>query len=320
MVKIVAILAATLGLCLGANAQTYPSKPIELVVPFAPGGSVNLLGRLLASRMSEALGQQVVVQNKPGAGGSIGATYAAKASPDGYTLLMASISNQSILPLLNKKLSYSPSKDFVPVALFSTVSNVLVVSNDIPAMNIAELLQYAKENPGKMNMGSSGTGSVNHLTGELFMLRTGINLTHVPYKGMGPAKAGLLGGEVQILFSNLPTVITQIKSGQVRALGVASEQRSPTLPGVPTFAEAGVKDAEVESWSAVVAPAATNPEIVKKLQDTVIKIANEKTMIEQLAKQGASPYPGTSADLAKRIKDDTRRWEEVIKHAKIQLD
>jgi tripartite-type tricarboxylate transporter receptor subunit TctC len=320
MLRSVTVLAAAMGICLSASAQTYPTKPITLVVPFATGGTVNLMGRILAKRMSEVLGQPVVVDNKAGAGGSIGAYFVAKAPPDGYTLLLATMGQQSILPLLSKKLPYDPSKDFAAVALFSAVPNVLAVSADTPAKNVAELLQYAKANPDKLNMGSAGFASVNHMTGELFMLRSGVSFTHVPYKGAGPATVDLLSGQVQLLFANLPNVAPFIQSGRIRVLAVASEKRSPAIPDVPTLAEAGVKDAVVESWYGVMAPAGTSPQVLQKLQDTVIKIANETPVIAQLADQGALPFSGTSADLTKLSNEETKRWTEVIKHANIQAE
>lgn len=320
MSKFVVVFAFAMGIVSAANAETYPDKPINLVVPFAPGGTVNLTARLLATRMSEVLGQPVVVDNRAGAGGNIGAAYVARAKSDGYTLLYATPANQVIQPLLSKNLPFSPSRDFKPVALFATVPNVLVVSENTPARNMAELLRYAKANPGKLNMGSAGMGSANHMVGELFMLRTGTAFTHVPYKGAGPATADLLAGQVQVLFVNLPTVQPYIKPGKVRVLAIASKERSPAIPDIPTFEELGIKDANTESWSALMAPANTSPQVIKKLQDTVISIANDKSTIQQLTAQGARPLPGTAADLQKLINEDSKRWTEVIQHAKVQID
>lgn len=320
MFKFLAVLAAATSLPLSAGAATYPDKPIALVVPFAPGGSVNLMGRILAKGMEQALGQSVVVENKPGAGGSIGANFVAKARPDGYTLMLATMGQQSIAPLIYKNLPYNAFKDFTPVALFSTVPNVLVVSSGTPAKNVAELVKYAKANPGKLNMASAGIGSVNQMTGELFMLRAGVEFTHVPYSGAGPAMVDLQSGRVQVLFANLPNVLPYIQSGKIRVLAVASEKRSPAIPDVPTLAEAGVKDAVVESWFGVMAPARTSPQVIKKLQDTIIGIAQEKSIIAQLADQGARPFAGSSSDMAKLSDDETRRWTDVIKRAKIQID
>lgn len=320
MLKHVAALAIALGSSLGAGAQTYPTKPITLVVPFAPGGTVNLMGRILATRMSELLGQTVIVDNKAGAGGSIGAAFAAKAPADGYTLVFATQGQQSIQPLLSKKLPYDALKDFAPIALFSTVPNVLAVSPDTPAKTVAELVQYAKANPGKLNMASAGIGSVNHLTGELFMLRTGVNFTHTPYRGAGPATADLLAGQAQLMFANLPNVLPYVQSGRVRVLAIASDKRNAAIPDVPTLAEAGVKDATVESWYGVMAPVRTDPKIIKKLQDTVLAIANEKPMAAHLADLGARPFPGTSEDMTRLSNEETRRWSEVIKHANVQMN
>ena len=320
MIKLVATLAAALGICLNASAQTYPSRPITLVVPFAPGGTVDLMGRIIANRMSEVLGKTVIVDNKPGAGGSIGANVVAKAKHDGHTLLMTTMGQQSILPLISRKLPYDAAKDFVPVALFSTVPNVLAVSASTPANSVAELLQYAREHPQALNMASAGVGSVNHLIGELFMLRAGVKFTHVPYKGAGPAMTDLMTGQVQLLFANLPNVLANMESGKVKVLAVASNKRSPAIPNVPTLAEAGVKDAVVESWYGIAAPAGTSAKIIEKLQRVIMDIANEKPMTALLAEQGALPFAGTSADLQKLSDEETRRWKDVVKHTKIQAN
>lgn len=320
MFKITAVLLAAMGCCSAVSAQGYPDKPINLVVPFAPGGTVNLTARLLATRMSQMLGQPVVVDNKPGAGGAIGAGYVAKARPDGYTLLYATMGAQVIQPLVSRNLNYSPSRDFAPIALFATVPNVLAVSANTPAKNMAELLRYAKANPGKLNMGSAGQGSVNHMIGELFMLRTGVRFTHVPYKGAGPATTDLLAGQIQVLFANLPGLQPYVKSGKVRLLGVASKQRNAAIPDVPTFAELGIPDAETESWSALMAPAGTSPEIVRRLQDTVKAITSDPSTVKLLHDQGALPLYGNGDNLSKVITEDTRRWSEVVRQANIQLE
>ena len=320
MFKFTTVLIAAMACCSAAGAQGYPNKPIDLVVPFAPGGTVNLTARLLATRMSQMLGQPVIVDNKPGAGGAIGAAYVAKARADGYTLLYATMGSQVIQPLLTKNLTFSPAKDFTPIALFATVPNVLAVSANTPAKNMAELLQYAKANPGKLNMGSAGQGSVNHMIGELFMLRTGVKFTHVPYKGAGPATTDLLGGQIQILFANLPGLQPYAKAGKIRLLGVASHQRNPAIPDVPTFEELGIKNAETESWSALMAPAGTSAEVIRKQQDTVRTVATDPAMVKQLIAEGAQPFYGTSDTFAKVIAEDNKRWTEVVKRANVQLD
>jgi len=320
MLKYVVVLAAAMGIAATAQAQTYPARPVTLVVPFAPGGTVNLMGRLLANRMSEVLRQTVIVENKPGGGGSIGANMVAKAPADGYTLLLATMGQQSIQPLLSQSLPYDAHKDFAPVALFATVPNVLAVSANTPAKNVAELVAYAKANPGKLNMASAGIGSVNHMTGELFMFKSGARFEHVPYRGAGPATADLLSGQVQILFANLPNVLSYVKSGQIRVLAVASDKRSPAIPDVPTLAEAGVKDAVVESWYGVMATAGTDPQIIRKLQDTVVGIARDPALVTQLDEQGAVPFPGTSGDLEKLSNQETARWKDIITTAKIEVN
>ena len=320
MFKSLTVLIAALGIASSAAAQSYPSRPISLIVPFAAGGTVNLMGRLVSTRLGEVLGQSVVVENKGGGGGSIGAAYVAKSAPDGYTLLLATMGQQSIQPAIFQHLPYDAHKDFAPVALFATVPNVLAVSADTPASSIAELVEYAKKHPGKLNMGSAGIGSVNHLTGELFMFRSGAKFTHVPYKGAGPATNDLMAGQIQILFANLPNVLAQAKAGKVRILGVASAKRSPALPDVPTFAEAGVTGAEVDSWYAFMAPSKTDPAIIRKLEQAVIQVAREPEMVKLLADQGAEPFPGTSADLTRISAEESKRWAEVTRSAKIQLD
>ncbi|UBM07674.1 Bug family tripartite tricarboxylate transporter substrate binding protein [Cupriavidus metallidurans] len=316
--KSFALFMSLAALSLGVRAETYPSKPIMLVVPFAAGGTVNMMGRLVAEHMGKQLGQPVVVDNKAGAGGAIGAGFVAKATPDGYTLLLGSM-GQAVQPLLTKRLPYDPKK-LVPVALFATVSNVLAVSSNAPAKNVSDLVGYSKANPGKLNMASAGIGSINQLIGELFMSRTGANFVHVPYKGAGPAGVDLLSGQVQLIFANLPNVLPYARAGKVRLLAVASEKRDPAIPDVPTFAEAGVKDAVVESWYGLMAPAGTKPEVIKKLQDTLLVVTKDKRFISQLAEQGARPYPGSSADMTRLMEKEGKRWGEVIEHAKISLD
>lgn len=318
MLKSVVVLMSVAALSVGVRAETYPSKPIMLVVPFAAGGTVNMMGRLVAEHMGEMFAQPVVVDNKAGAGGAIGAGFVAKATPDGYTLLLGSM-GQAVQPLLTKRLSYDPKK-LIPIGMFSTVSNVLAVSSKTPAKNVSELINYSKVSPGKLNMASAGMGSINHLIGELFMSRTGANFVHVPYKGAGPAGVDLLSGQVQLIFANLPNVLPFVKAGKVRLLAVASEKRDPAIPDVPTFAEAGVKDAVVESWYGLMAPAGTKPEVVKKLQDTLLIVTKDKRFISQLAEQGARPYPGSSTDMTQVIEKEGKRWGEVIDHAKISLD
>lgn len=315
-----ALLAAIAAACVATNvfAAPYPEKPIRLVVPFAPGGSVNLIARILAQRLSEDLGQQVIVDNKPGAGGTVGADLVAKAPPDGYTLLLAASSHQSMHHLLYKTLPYDPQKAFAQVALFASVPNVLVISNKVPVKNVKDLIAHSRTR--KLFMGSSGNGGVNHLIGELFMFKTNTEFDHVPYKGAGPATNDLLAGQIDLIFGNLPTFLPLIQSGKVRVLAVASARRAPALPDVPTMAEAGVSDFVVDSWSGVLAPAGTPKAIIEKLSAAINKIAKEKATAESLAAQGAVPLPGTSADYAALVRSESQRWSDVIKKANITLD
>ncbi len=311
-------LAAALPLAVHAE-PAWPASPIELIVPFAPGGTVNLMARAISSRMSELLGQPVVVDNKAGAGGTLGAAYVARAPADGYTLLLASM-NQSVQPFLYKKLSFDAARAFTPVARFASVPNVLAVSMDTPARTVAELVAYARSHPGKLNMGSAGIGSINHLTGELFMQRTGVSFTHIPYKGASPAVTDMQAGQIQVIFANLPNMLPFAKAGKLRLLAVASDRRSPAIPDVPTFAEAGVKDAAVDSWYAVMAPAGTSPQVVKKLQDAMLAVAAEKQFASIMADQGAQPSPGNTAELAQLLARESQRWSAVLRDTNIRMD
>lgn len=302
-----------------ALGATYPERPIKLVVPFPPGGTVNLVARILAQRLSDNLGVPVVVENKPGAGGTIGADLVAKAAPDGYTLLLAASSHQSFHHLLYKNLPYDPDKAFTQVALFASVPNVLVVSNRVPAKNVQELIATARKGK-RLFMASSGSGGVNHLVGEYFMYRTGTGFEHVPYKGAGPAMNDLLAGQVDLMFGNLPGFLPQVQAGKLRVLAVASARRSPALPEVPTMAEAGVADLVVDSWSGVLAPAGTPRPILDRLSTEINKIAREKATADSLAALGAVPMPGTSADYIALVRAETERWTDVIKKANISIN
>lgn len=314
-----AVLAAAWGLSLGAAAQTYPSRPVTLVVPFPAGGTVNLMGRLVAERLGAALGQPVVVDNRAGAGGTIGAAFVAKAPADGHTLLMGSM-GQAVQPLLYKKLPFDGTKAFLPVATFASVPNVLAVSNATPARTLPEFVAYARANPGRLNMASAGVGSINHLIGAMFEDRAQVKLTHIPYKGASPATTDLQAGQVSVLFANLPNVLPFAKSGKVRLLGVASDKRAAAIADVPTFAEGGVKDLVVESWYGIMAPAGTPPVVLQKLQDAVLAIANDKAFAAHLAEQGAHPFPNDAAAFAQLMDQEVRRWTRIVQNANIVMD
>jgi tripartite-type tricarboxylate transporter receptor subunit TctC len=296
-----------------ASAQNYPQRPLRLIVPTAPGGGTDFTGRLVAAKLSETLGQQVVVENRGGGGGSVGADNAAKATPDGYTLLLGSIATHAVNPALYKKLPYDHLRDFAPVSLIGTVPNVLVVHPSVPAKSFAEFVSYAKANPGKINYGSSGVGSPPHLSMELLRSLTGINLVHVPYKGAGPALADLLGGQVQAMCTSLAGQITFIRAGRVRALGVTTARRNPQLPDVPTIVESGVPGYEVTIWYAVFAPAKTPAAIVQRLNAEMVKALNSAEMKERMAQQGMDPAPSTPAELAAFVKVESAKWAKAAK-------
>ena len=295
------------------QAQNYPARPLRLIVPTAPGGGTDFTGRLVAAKLSETMGQQVVVENRGGGGGSVGADNAAKATPDGYTLLLGSIATHAVNPALYKKLPYDHLKDFASVSLIGTVPNALVVHPSLPVKSMQEFITYAKANPGKINYGSSGVGSPPHLSMELLRSMTGINLVHVPYKGAGPALADLLGGQVQAMCTSLAGLINFVKSGRVRALGVTTAKRNPQLPDVPTIVESGVPGYEVTIWYAVFAPVATPKAIVDKLNAEMVKALNSSEMKERMALQGMDPAPSTPAELTAFVKVETAKWAKAAK-------
>ena len=303
-----------------ASAQAYPTKPIRLVVPFPPGGATDILARDVAQKLTEAWGQQVIVDNRPGAGGNIGSELVAKSAPDGYTLEMGTVGTHAINASLYAKMPYDHVKDFVPVILVAGVPNVLVVNPAVPANSVAELIAYAKANPGKLNFASSGNGTSIHLSGELFKFMAGVQMTHVPYKGSAPALQDLIGGQVQLMFDNLPPSLPQIKAGKLRALAVTSLARAPALPDVPTMAEAGLPGYEASSWFGVLAPAGTPPAIVTKLNAEIARWLATPEAKEKLSKQGANAAGGTPEDFAKHIAAETAKWAKVVKDSGAKID
>lgn len=316
-----ACLTLTSGLAMtGAIAGPYPDKPIRLVVPFPPGGTTDLLGRVLANRLSEALGQQVVVDNRPGAGGTIGSDFVAKAPADGYTILFGTVGTQSINTTLYKRLPFDPQKDFTPVAPFAGVPNILVVNPKVPAKSVQDLVTYAKDHPGALNMGSAGNGTTNHLSGELFKSMAHVQIVHVPYKGSGPAMADLLADQVQLMFDNLPGSLPHVKAGRLRALAVTSATRSPALPDVPTMAEAGVTGYEADVWFGVVGPRSLPPAVVGKLSAAIAGIAQEKQTRDKLLQQGATPLTATPERFGALIQEDTAKWARLVKASGATVD
>ena len=303
-----------------AQAQDYPTKPIRVVVPFPAGGATDILARAAAQKMTEAWGQSVVVDNRPGAGGNIGSELVAKAAPDGYTLEMGTVGTHAINPSLYAKMPYDHVKDFAPVILVAGVPNVLVVNPAVPANSVQELIAYAKANPGKLNFASSGSGTSIHLSGELFKVMAGVQMTHIPYKGSAPALQDLLGGQVQLMFDNLPPSLPQIKAGKLRALGVTSAARAPALPDVPTIAESGLPGFEASSWFGLLAPAGTPPAIIAKINAEIGKWLATPEAREKLLAAGANAAGGTPEDFARHIAAETAKWAKVVKESGAKVD
>ena len=297
-----------------ARAQAYPHKPIRYIVGFPPGGSTDLIARIAAGKLTELIGQQVVVENRPGAGGSIAAELAARATPDGYTLMHAGLT-MAINPALRKNLPYVPLRDFAPVSLLVKMPNVLVVNNAFPARNVAEFIAHAKANPGKVSYGSSGVGAVPHLSMELFKKLAGIDITHVPYKGSAQVLTDLLGGQIPVMFDNLPANLPHIKAGRIRALGIPSPRRNPQLPDLPTFIESGIAGYEVTGWLGMFAPAATPRAVIATLNAHMVKGLNAPETQKRLAEHGAEAAPTTPAELGALLKAETVRWAQVIRDA-----
>jgi tripartite-type tricarboxylate transporter receptor subunit TctC len=302
------------------SATTYPSKPIRLVVPFTPGGSTDILARAIGQELTKAWGQAVIVDNVPGAGGSVGADKVAKATPDGYTLLMGHIGTLAVNPSLYPALPYDPVKSFAPVAWVARVPNVLVVHPSVAAHSVKELVALAKARPGQLNYGSGGNGSAANLATEYFKLQTGTSLLHIPYRGTAPAVTDLMGGQIQLLFTGAPAVLGQIKNGQLRALAVSSPKRLPALPELPTVAEAGYKDFEADQWYGVVAPAGTPREIVNKLNMQINLSLASNELKTRLGNEGAIATPTTPEAFGQLIVREIARWKPVIQSGRVKAD
>jgi tripartite-type tricarboxylate transporter receptor subunit TctC len=303
-----------------AFAQIYPAKPVRLIVPFAAGGNVDITARQIAPGMSELLGQNIIVDNRVGAGGVIGAEAVAKAAPDGYTLMMGSNSTVSVAPSLYPKLAYHPVRDFAPVSLVATTPFVLVVHPSVPAKSVKEFIALAKAKPGRMTMASGGTGSSNQLVGELFQSLTGAKFTHVPYKGAGPAGVDLMAGQVDLLFDQLSSSVGPIKSGRIRALAVTSAARAAIFSDIPTTKEAGVADFEVTNITGVLAPAGASADIIAKLNAAILKVLASPATKERFASLALEPAPSSPEQFSAYIKDDFARWTKVVKEANIKVE
>ena len=305
----------------GARAQSkFPAKPVRIIVPFAPGGSSDILARSIGQALTEAWHEEVIVENKPGAGGSIGAAAAARAEPDGYTLLMGHIGTLAVNPSLYPNLPYNPVTDFAPVALVAMVPNILVVHPDLPAHNVKELIALAKSKPGVLTYSSGGQGSAANLAVEYFKLLTGTDITHVPYKGTHPALIDLIAGHVSMTMTGLPPVLPQLRAGKLRALGVASRTRLAQVPDVPTIAESGVPGFEATQWYGLVAPAHTPPAIVEQIAAEVQRALARPDLHKHLVAEGAQPANLALADFGAFIREEIVRWGKVVRAAHIQVN
>ena len=315
----VACLAATIS---PAFAQTpaYPAKPVRLIVPFPPGGSLDIAGRLIAQKLTEIWGQTVVVENKPGAGGNIGADYVAKSPPDGYTILLGALSTHAVNPSLYKSMPYDAVKDFAPITLIAITPNVLVVNASLPVNSAKEFIAYAKANPGKLNFGSGSNGSAGHLAGELFKVETGSDAVHVPFKGGAPATQALMAGDTQFMFDNLANAMPQVKAGKLRALAVTTAERSKLAPELPTMAEAGLQGFDISTWFGLFAPAGTPGDVIAKWNAEVAKILNSPDMREKLVAQGAEPAPTTPEQFAAFVKSEIVKYAKIVKASGAKVD
>jgi tripartite-type tricarboxylate transporter receptor subunit TctC len=311
--------AAAASLAAPALAQQFPSKPVRIVVPYTPGGGADTTARLIAPKLQEALGQTVVIDNKPGAGGTIGDDAVAKAAPDGHTLLIGAFAH-AVNPSLMPKMPFRTPDDFAPVSLLVTVPELLVVTPTFPAKTVAELVAMAKAEPGKLSYASSGNGSAQHLAAELFKLRTGTDIQHVPYKGGSLAVADVAAGHVPFYFGNMSAALPQARAGRVRALAVTSPQRSPAAPEVPTIAEAGVVGCEISEWNALLAPAGTPPATIERLHIDVAKILATEEIKAKFADLGAQPIGSTPAELAAFLRSEMAKWAEVVKVANVKIE
>jgi tripartite-type tricarboxylate transporter receptor subunit TctC len=302
-----------------AQAQQWPAKPVRFVVPFAPGGTTDILARLVAQHLGEALGQPFVIENRAGAGGNIGAAEVAKAAPDGYTILMGTPGTQAINQYIYTKMPYNTEKDFAPVSLVARVPNVLVVHPGLGLKSLQDLVAYARANPNKLNAASPGAGSTGHLSLELFKKLTGVEIQHVPYKGSGPALTDLVAGQVQMTIDNLPSAMPHIQAGKLTALGVTTEQKVAVLPDVPTVASL-VPGYEASSWFVVMAPAGTPEPIVRRLSAEVDKLLRKPVVLERMKALGADPVGGTPEQLAAHLAAEVKKWRDVARASGAKLD
>ena len=323
MKKITSMMLAGIALAIvsvSAFAQSWPMRPIRLIVPFAPGGGVDLTGRVLAPKLSEALGQTVIVENRGGAGGLIGVDLGAKASPDGYTVVIGTIGNIAIAPHLQSKMPYDPQKDLVPISQLANALNVMVINPSVKATTVKEFIELAKKEGSNISYGSSGSGATDHLAGEVFNTLAGLKMTHIPYKGGAPAMIDLVGGQVQVIFATVSTAISSIQGGKVRALGMTGNQRYESLPEVPTIAEAGLASFDVNGWYGLYAPAGTPKDIITRLNAEVVKILAMPDVKARLLDAGIIATSSSPEAFAAYTQAETKRWAKVVKDANIKTE
>lgn len=315
-----AIAALALAAAAPALAQAYPSKPITLLVPYAPGGATDIIGRVIAEELSQSIGQRVVVENRAGAAGSIGAAAVARSAPDGYTLLMGALTSHSINMNLQAKPGFDLKKDFVPVTLAGTVGLALVVHPSVQAKTIPELIALAKAKPDEFNYASSGNGSPQHLAGEMFNARAGTKLGHVPYRGSGPAMTDMIGGQVKVMFDTIPSVLQHVNAGSLKAIATTGREPSPFMPDYPTAIAQGLPDFEIGSWFGVLAPAGTPQPVLDRLNAEIGKALKSPKALEAMKLQGVTPKPGTSAEASALIDSEMKKWGELIKATGLKAD
>jgi len=314
------LLALLCALPLVAAAQAYPSKPIRFVVPYPAGGPLDTVARLLGQKVSESVKQPVIVENKAGAGGNIGADAVAKSPADGYTILMGAVATHAINPTLYAHIPYDPVRDFIPVTQVASTPNVLVVNPSVPAANVKEFIAYAKAHPGKLNFGSGSTGSAGHLAGELFKTQAGVEMTHVPYKGAAPAMNDLIGGQIQLMFDNLASALGQVRAGRVRALAVTTAKRTSLAPDLPTIAESGLPGFDINTWFGIFVPANTPREIVDRLHDEFARALGATDVREKMLALGAEPAGSRPDEFASYIRGEAEKYARVIKASGARAD
>lgn len=312
------VMAATAGPTLASDA--FPSKPISIIVPVTPGGTSDFLARLVAQRLGEKVDVPVVVENRPGAGGITASVYASRAAADGYTLFLASGGTHSINPSVYKKLPYDAIKDFEPVVRVATTANVLVANKDLPFSTVGELIEYGKQNPETLTFASSGTGTSLHLTGELFKHLADIDMLHVPYKGSAPAVTDVIGGQVHVMFDNIPSSMPHVQSGTLKAIAVSSAERSKSLPDVPTVQEAGIGDFDLTTWFGLLAPAGTPSDVVNTLNTHLVEVLNEPDVVKQLADRGAEVGANSPEEFRRYMEEQLATWKRIAEISNVQVD